>query len=81
MGEKDPKFLKTEFPDNNWKYLTKNLAYPYEYFTGLDDYQKPVDILKKQDFFSKLQNDYPSDEKKKEQKKLLNYSTLKLEKN
>ena len=23
MGENDPKILKTEFPDNKWKYLTK----------------------------------------------------------
>ena len=31
MGENDLKFLKTEFPDS-WKYLTKNLRYPYEHF-------------------------------------------------
>ena len=31
MGENDLKFLKTEFPDS-WKYLTKNLGYPYEHF-------------------------------------------------
>ena len=29
MGENDLKIIKTEFPDN-WKYLTENLAYPYE---------------------------------------------------
>ena len=28
MGENDLKFLKTEFPDNKWKHLTKKLAYP-----------------------------------------------------
>ena len=49
MGENDLKFLKTGFP-NKWKYLTKKLAYPYEYFNSIDDYQKPVDNLKKEDF-------------------------------
>ena len=46
-GNNDLKDLKTEFPDNRWKYLTKKLAYPYEYFNSLDDSQKPVDKLKK----------------------------------
>ena len=53
--------MKTEFPDK-LKYLNKKLAYPYEYFISIDDYQKPVDNLKKEDFFSRLKNDYPSDE-------------------
>ena len=52
-GEKDPKTFKTEFSDV-WKYLTKKLVYPYEYFNNFDDYQKPLDNLKKEDFFSKL---------------------------
>ena len=30
MRNNDPKILKTGFP-NKWKYLTKKLAYPYEY--------------------------------------------------
>ena len=46
MGDNDPKLLKTRFP-NKWKYLTKTLAFPYEYFNSIDDYQKPVDNLKK----------------------------------
>ena len=39
MGENDPKLSKskTELPDNKWKYLTKKLAYSYEYFNSLDD--------------------------------------------
>ena len=52
MGENDLKILKTEFPDK-WKNLTKKLAYPYEYFNSIDDCQKPVDNLKKEDFFNK----------------------------
>ena len=52
MGENDLLILKTGFPDK-WKYLTKKLGYPYGYFNSIDDYQKPVDNLKKEDFFSK----------------------------
>ena len=61
MGENDLKFFKTRFPDK-WKYSTRKLAYPYEYYNSIDDYQKPVDNIKKKHFFSKLKNDYPSDE-------------------
>ena len=61
MGENYLKILKTEFPDK-WKHSTKKLAYSYEYFNSIDDYQKPVEILKKEDFFSKLKNGYPNDE-------------------
>ena len=46
MGEHDIKILKTEFPDK-WKYLTKKLAYPYEYFNSIEDYQKSLNDLKK----------------------------------
>ena len=53
MGENDLKLLKTEFPDK-WKNLTKKLAYSYEYFKSINDYQKPGEKLKKGDFFSKL---------------------------
>ena len=53
MGENNLKCLKTEFPDK-WKYLTIKLAYPYEFFNSIDDYQQSVDNLKKEDFFSKL---------------------------
>ena len=51
IGENDLKLLKTEFPDK-WKYLTKKLAYPFEFFNCIEDYQKPVDNLKKDDFIS-----------------------------
>ena len=61
MGENDHKILKTGFPDK-WKFLSKKLAYPYENFNGIDDYQKPVNNLKKEHFFSKLKNGYPNDE-------------------
>ena len=61
MGENDLKILKRGFP-YKWKYLTKKLAYPYEYFNSIEDYQKPVNNLKKEHFFSKLKNGYPDDE-------------------
>ena len=61
MGENDLKILKTGFPDK-WKYLTIKLADPYEYFSSIDDYQKPVDNLKKECFFSKLKYKCPDDE-------------------
>ena len=61
MGENDLKILITGFPDK-WKYLTKKLAYPYEFFNSIEDYQKPVNKLKKEDFFSKLKNGYLDNE-------------------
>ena len=41
--------------------LNKKLAYPYEYFKNLEDYNKDISKLTKQDYFSKLKNDYPDD--------------------
>ena len=61
MGEIDLKISKQEIPDK-WKYLTKKLVSPYEYFRNIEDYQKPVNNLKKENFLGKLKNDYPSDE-------------------
>ena len=46
--------LKKEFTDN-WQYLNEKLANPSEYFNNIDDYKKPVDNLKKEDFFSKME--------------------------
>ena len=37
-GENDLKILKTGFPDK-WKYLTRKLAHPYEFFNCIEDYQ------------------------------------------
>ena len=76
MGENDPKILKTGFPDK-WKYLTKKLAYPYEYFNNIDDYQKPVDNLEKKDFFSKLKNKCPDDEEIERTKEIIKIFDIK----
>ena len=75
MGENDLKFLKTGFPDKG-NYLTKKLAYPYENFNSIADYQKPVENFEKEEFFSKLKNGYPDDreiERTKEIIKLFNF--------
>ena len=61
LDEDDFIILKKEFPDK-WQYLNKKPAYPYEYFNSIDDYTKPVNNLKKEDFLSKLKNDYPEDD-------------------
>ena len=61
LNEDDFKILKTEFPDK-WYFLNKKLAYPYEYFNSINDYQKPVDNIKNEDFFTKLKNKSPDDE-------------------
>ena len=61
MGENDLKTLKTGFPDK-WKYLTKKLSYPNEFFNCIEEYQKPADNLRKDHFFSKLKNKCPDDE-------------------
>ena len=53
MGENDLRLFKTEYPDK-WKYVTRKIAYLYQYFNSIEDYQKPVDNLKKEDFFSKF---------------------------
>ena len=74
LDEDDSKIFKREFPDK-WQYLNKKLAYPYQYFNSINDYQKPVDNLKKEHFFSKLKNDYLDDdeiERTKENIKLFN---------
>ena len=76
VGENDLKILKTEFPDK-WKILTKKLPYPYEYFNNIDDYQKPVDNLKKEDFFSKLKKDYPSDQEIERAKEIIKRFNIK----
>ena len=76
MGENDLKNLKTGFPDK-WKFLTKKLAYPYEYFNSIDDYQKPVDNLEKKDFFSELKNKCPDDEEIRRTKDIIEKFNIK----
>ena len=76
VRENDLKILKTGSPDM-WKNLTKKLAYPYEYFNNIDDYQKPVDNLKKEDFFSKLKNKCPDDKEIERTKEIIKKFNIK----
>ena len=78
MGENDLKFLKTGFP-YKWKYLTKKLAYPYEFCKSIEDYQKPVNNIKKEDFFSKLKNVYPDNEEIERTKEIIKLFGIKNE--
>ena len=80
MGENDLKILKIGFPDK-WKYLTKKLAYPYEYFNSIDDYQKPVNDLKQEHFFSKLKNKCPDDGEIERTTNIIERFNIKMEKN
>ena len=79
MGENILKILKTGFPDKK-NFSTKKIAYPYEVFNCNEDYQKPVDNIKREDFSSKLKNDYP-DEQIDRTKETIRNSILKTEKN
>ena len=79
LDNDDFKTLKEEFPDK-WEYLIEKLAYPYEFFNSIDGYQKPVNNLKKENFFSKLKIDYPIDSEIEKTKKLLKYLIFKMEK-
>ena len=76
LDENDFKMLKKEFPDK-CQYLNKKLAYPYEYFNSIDDYQKPVDNLEKKDFFSKLKNKCPDDEEMQRTKEIIEIFNIK----
>ena len=76
LDDDDFKVSKKEFPDK-WQYLNKKIAYPYDYFNSIDDYKKPVDKLKKEDFLSKLKNDYPDDEEIEQTKELIKLFNIK----
>ena len=51
--------------------FNKKLAYPYEYFNSIDDYQKLVENLKKENFFSQLKNDYLVDKEMERTKEII----------
>ena len=76
LDEDEFKILKKEFPDK-WQYLNKKLAYPYEHFNSINDYKKSVKDLKKEDFFSKLKNEYPNDDEIKRTKEIIEIFKIK----
>ena len=69
-------FFKKEFRDK-WEYLDKKLAYSYECFNSIDDYQKPVNNSKKENVFSNLRNACLCDEKIEKTKKILKLFDIK----
>ena len=77
LRENDLKILKTELPDNKWKYLSEKLAYLYEYFKSIDDYRKVVDNLKKEDFSKKSKNDCPSEKEIERTEKFIRFFNIK----
>ena len=70
LDEDDFKTLKKEFP-GKWQNLNKKLAYPNQYFSSIGDYKKPVDKLKKYDFFSNLKNKCADDEEIERTKEII----------
>ena len=53
------------------------MAYPYQYFKSIEDHDKHVDNLKKEEFFSKLKNKYPDDEEIERIKEIINLFNIK----
>ena len=56
--------LKRLFP-NHWMLLKNKLAYPYEFYKTLEDYEKPIDELLKsgqEAYFSRTKNKLPDKE-------------------
>ena len=76
LDEEDFEILKKEFPDK-YQYSNKKLAYPYQYFNSIDDYKKPVNDLKKEDFFNKLKNGYPDDDEIERTKEIIKLFNIK----
>ena len=68
--------MKKKFPDK-WQNLNKKLAYPYECFNNINDYEKSVNDLKKEDFFSKLKNEYPNDDEIERTKEIIEIFNIK----
>ena len=64
LKDEDYIHLKRHFP-NHWMLLKKKLAYPYEFYKTLYDYEKPIDELIKsgnEAYFSKTKNKIPYQE-------------------
>ena len=76
LDEDEFKILKKEIPDK-CQYLNNKLAYPYQYFNSIDDCKKPVDNLKKEDFFSKLKNGSPDDDEIERTKEIIKLFNIK----
>ena len=58
LKDKDFIFLKKEFGDN-YHLFTKKIAYSYDYFETLEDYEKDINLLKDDDYYSRLNCSIP----------------------
>ena len=61
LNDNDYIHLKKHFPDH-WMLLKNKLAYPYEFYKTLEDYEKPIEELLyagKEAYFSKTANKIP----------------------
>ena len=61
LKDNDYIHLKRNFP-NHWMLLKNKLAYPYEFYNTLEDYEKPIDELLKagnEAYYSKTANKIP----------------------
>ena len=59
----------------------KKLAYPYEKFNKIEDYDLDISNLTKQDYYSKLKNGYPDNEEIQRTNTIIKLLTLKMERN
>ena len=57
--------------------VNKKLAYPYEKFNKIEDYDLPITNLTKEDYFSKLKNGYPDDEEIERTNKIIETFNIK----
>ena len=75
-NEEDFEMLKKESLDK-WQYSNKNLAYRYEHFNKIDDFKKPVDNLKKENFFTKLKTKCPGNDEIERTKEIIKVIDIK----
>ena len=64
LKDDDYNHIKKHFP-NHWMLLKNKLAYPYEFYKTLEDYETPIDELLKagiEAYFSKTKNKLPDRE-------------------
>ena len=73
--------MRKEFIEK-WEYFMEKLAYPYEYFISIDDFETPVDNMKKRVKLKEVNQKMIIQMilKYNEQKILSNYSIIKMEK-
>ena len=69
-------FLKKEFPDK-WQNLIKKISISISIFNNIIDYQKPVNNLEKEDFFSKLKSKCPDDDERERTEEDINLFGIK----